>query len=55
MKVYDFAAYVVYASGSGCALTLKFDDTFPYTMDGCGPSGLARLRKALADDARNLP
>jgi hypothetical protein len=52
--VFQHMSYVA-LGGSGCAITLYFGSTYPYTMDGCGPSGLARLRKALADDARAFP
>ncbi len=40
--------------GSGCAVTLYFGSTYPDTLDGCGPSGLAHVRTALADDARGF-
>jgi hypothetical protein len=41
--------------GSGCAITIEFGSTYPNTTDGCGSSGMARLRSALSADARAFP
>ena len=41
--------------GSGCAVTIYFGSTYPNTMDGCGASGLARVRQTLSSDAKAFP